>query len=344
MTSGRSWTRAAPWLLLVVTALSFARLWFVEYSWDDEALVKDNQLTGSLANLPELFVRDLWSTTRLPTLKSGYYRPLLLLSLAVDRAAFGLSSTFAHVHSLAWHLLAVWGLYGLLRRLLTPDEDTTTTGPALGSIELRALLGATVFALHPVQSEVLALVAARNDSMAAAFTVLALWILCSRTVSGGKLVGAGVLAFLGLLSKESAVLVPLLLLALDLARWGRPVGWRRYASLGAALAAYVGLRIAVDVGGELVPDEGNWALVGRHAAQVLGVYGSLVVWPWPLTPARHVHYLPHLGNTLLGLLVCLGLLGWLWARGPRKRLVLAGLVWAGLSFAPTLAATLDKGL
>ena len=103
--SSTSWfaTHKRPLLalvgLLAVTVLTFARLWWVELSWDDEALVKDNQVTASLANIPDFFTRDLWSTTRLSWLKSGYYRPLMLVSLAVDRAIYGLSSAGAHVHS-----------------------------------------------------------------------------------------------------------------------------------------------------------------------------------------------------------------------------------------------------
>ena len=139
-----------PWLrrngpllvLLLVTTLAYARLWGVGWSWDDEALILDNQVTGSLSNIGEFFTRDLWGTTRLESLKSGYYRPLFLLSLAIDRALFGLSSAAAHVHSLLWHLLVVVGLHGLIRKLVNPAA---------------ALTAATLFALHPVNVEVLAL-------------------------------------------------------------------------------------------------------------------------------------------------------------------------------------------
>ena len=139
--------------LLLLTALTYARLWGVEFSWDDEALIVDNQVTGALdlESVKAFFTRDLWSTTRLPTLKSGYYRPLMLLSLALDRAAFGLSSAAAHAHSLLWHLGAVAALFALIRRLLG-------AGPALA--------GSLLFALHPVQAEVLALVAKGLSSRA----------------------------------------------------------------------------------------------------------------------------------------------------------------------------------
>ncbi len=325
--------RLPGWLplaaLLLVTALAYARLAGVDFSWDDEALVVDNQLTGSLDNLGAFFTRDLWSTTRLPWLKSGYYRPLMLLSLALDRALFGLDSAEAHVHDILWHLAAVALLWALLRRLVEP-------GPALA--------GAALFALHPVQSEVLALVAARNDAMAAALALLALVLLVDRTAGWGRLLGGGAALLAALLCKESALLAPFMLLALDLARWRRPGAWPRYAALGLALAVYLGLRHHAGVDEAIAPAPGNLAVVARHALDIAGVYGRLVVWPWPLTPARHVHYLPPLHETLFGLVVFLGLVTWGLARGRHRALVVVGLVWALLSFLPSLAATVDKGL
>lgn len=320
----------APLLaLLALTALSYAALWPADFAWDDEALVRDNQWTGELSRWPELFRRDLWGTTRLSGLESGYYRPLFLLSLAVDRALFGLSASGAHAVSLGWHLLAVWALHALLGRLLAPD---------------RALLGATLFALHPVQSEVLALVAARNDSMAAAMTLGALWLLVDPPVRPARAALAGLLALGALLSKESAVLAPGLLLALDLARWRRPGPWGRYLPLMAALALYGGLRAWAGVQGSLDAAGTGLALVGSRLPQIAATYAGMVVWPWPLSPARHLHYLPELARTLPALLALLALIGLALWRGERRALVLAGLTWAALTWAPTLAATVDKGL
>jgi hypothetical protein len=339
------------WVLLVVTALAFAQLWGVEFSWDDEALIKDNQVTHSLANIGEFFTRDLWSTTRLSHLKSGYYRPLMLLSLAVDRALFGLSSGWAHLHSLLWHLGAVAGLYAVLVRLV----------PATA-----ALAGATLFAFHPTQIEVLALVAARNDAMAAALMLVALWLVLDtderRPV---RLAGGAVAALAALLSKESAVLAPFMLLALDLGRglwWGGKLGaqspsdpehadrspprfaWQRYAALLAALLVYLPLRRLADLDAAITPTSASLELVGSKVAQIIGVYGKLLVWPWPLTPARHIHYLPPAHETLLGAAVAVGLLGLAVWKSERRALALAGIGWALLTWAPSVAATVDKGL
>jgi hypothetical protein len=82
----------------------------------------------------------------------------------------------------------------------------------------------------------------------------------------------------------------------------------------------------------------------QHLGSLLGVYGGLLVWPWPLTPARHIHYLPPAGEVLFGAVVAAGLLGLAAAKGRHRTLVLAGLAWAVVTWAPSLAATLDKGL
>lgn len=316
-------------LLLTITLLAYAPLWDVAFSWDDEALIADNQMTGDLGNWKAFFLQDLWSTTRLSTLKSGYYRPLMLLSLAVDRALFGLHSGEAHLHSLIWHLLAVGTLYGLVNRLLGRNP---------------AVLAATVFALHPVQSEVMALVAARNDSMAATFVLGALWLLVDRDGRWPRLLGAGLLALLALLSKESAVLAPLMLLALDLARFRRPGGWQRYGALIAALLVYLPLRRLADLDAAIAPTAESLRLVTEHTGQILGTYAGLLVWPWPLTPARHVHYLAPFADTLPGLVAALSLFTLAVAKGKDRGLVIAGGAWALLTFVPSLAATFDKGL
>ena len=195
-----------------------------------------------------------------------------------------------------------------------------------------------------MQSEVLALVAARNDAMAAALVLAALGLLAPREVRPGRLLLAGLLALGGLLSKESAILAVVMLGALDLARWRRPGPFRRYAVLGAAVCAYLPLRRMADLDAAITPDAGAFSLLADNAIAVAGVYGKLVVWPWPLTPARHINYLPPIGDTLFGLVVLGSLAGAAVWRGERRALVLAGGAWAIASFVPSLAATLDKGL
>jgi protein O-mannosyl-transferase len=336
----------APLLVVVLVLVAYAPLWNADFSWDDGALVAENRLTGSLSNLLEFFRVDLWRTTRLPAPPSGYYRPLFLVSLAIDQAVAGLSPRIHHLDSLLWHIGTATVLYTLLRRI----------------VDYRlALAGMLFFALHPVQSEAVALVAARNDSMAAFFLLLSLLLLEDRSARAPKLVAGGLAGFFALLSKESAVLLPAFLLVLDLARrrWpGALTGaddasgvtpnvsrsWPRYAVLGVALAAYAVLRLWAGVGEAAIPKGDNWSLVARYTPQLAGVYSGLIVWPWPLSPARHIHYLPPFSVTLPRLLALAALLFAALRWGRNRPAVLLGLAWAVLAFAPTVLATVDKGL
>ena len=83
---------------------SYAALALAGFVWDDIPLVVNNTLTGEPSNLPLFFQVDLWETAGGVESASGYYRPLVLVSLALDRVLWGLSALGHHLHSLAWHV------------------------------------------------------------------------------------------------------------------------------------------------------------------------------------------------------------------------------------------------
>jgi hypothetical protein len=315
-------------LLLVFTAFCLSGLQNAGFSWDDYALVRDNAYTDDFSNWRVFFTTDLWQTTRLPVPPSGYYRPLFLLSLSLDRALFGLAPAGHHWHSILWHLGCVSLLYILVKRLLhTPG----------------ALVAAIIFALHPIQHETVALLAARNDSMAAFFTLATLLVFLERTASPLRLIAGGTLFFLALLSKESALLVPLILACIDWSRWGRLGQKRRFNVLLLGALGIFALRAAVDVPSADWPDSQEWSTIFSAIPQVTGTYLGMLFRPWPLTPARHINYLEPL-SALWPLLVS-GVAAFflLVHKGKERSLVWVGLLWAAISFAPSIFATLDKG-
>ena len=137
--------RQALLLLLALVGVAYVGALQAGFVWDDVPLVLRNRLTGDLANLPQFFAMDLWDGSPVDQGVSGYYRPLFLVSLAVDRALFGLSSVGAHAQSLLWHGIAVVLAFHLLRGWLGVE---------------RAFAAALVFGLHPIQSEAVIWVAA----------------------------------------------------------------------------------------------------------------------------------------------------------------------------------------
>lgn len=318
-------------LLLLLTCAAYAGLLHAGFVWDDEALVVRNSMTTDLANIPLFFTIDLWDGAPVEQGVSGYYRPLVLVSFAVDRALFGLWAPGHHLHSLAWHLLAVALLHGLQRRLVG---------------RWVALAGAAVFALHPAQSEAVAWVSARNDPMAAALGLGALLCVLPRDAGGGRLVAGGLLAWAALMAKESVVLLPVLLLVLDLVD-GRPGPLRRYLPLVAGVAFGIAQRLFFGVAGAAMPPAEGWHLLGDRALEVVGVYGAGLSVAWPLSGVRSLEWLPDepTWRTAAGIATVLLLLLAPWLRrGRPRRLALAGLAWLLLAVGPTLIPVADKGV
>jgi hypothetical protein len=325
------WHLALLGLLLLTAGVYGHGLWTAGFVWDDVPLILMNDALGRLDRVPSLFAEDLWSTSGAGEVHSGYYRPLVLLSFSLDKAMFGDQPLGYHLHSLAWHLLAVVALVAVLKDLV---------GEGAG------LAGATVFALHPVQSECVAWISARNDLMAAALCLGCIAVLQGRGRSRLRWWLGVTLACAAVLSKESALLLPLLVAVLD---WCRPRADRAPGGMAAVMLGIglaIGLRLLAGVGGATLPPMEGWALVGVHAVDWVGTLGASVIWPAPVTSARDLHWADlvpagrvAIGWGGLGLMLIVGLLH----RGRSRRLAMGGLLWVCASMALIVVPMADKG-
>jgi hypothetical protein len=318
-------------ILLLTVAVAYIGVWHAGFVWDDVPLVVQNQALGSFSALPSVFAGDLWASSGAGAVESGYYRPLVLLSFALDKALFGQWAPGYHLHNLLWHLAAVVMVHQLLTRLVE-------AGPAL--------LGATLFALHPVQSEVVAWISARNDAMATALGLAAV-VLVADATRGARVrwVAGAVLSCAAAWSKESAFLIPLLLLILDTAV-GRGRDWHRYASLLAGLGVAALGRILAGVGGAAWPPEEGWRLVGQEGHHLMGVLAASIIWPWPISSLRDLHWMdaePMVHIVVGWAAMGLGAAVLAVLQGRDRRVFAGGAVWAVASIALTLVPIADKG-
>jgi hypothetical protein len=126
-------------------------LWACFY-WDDHPLVLANT---QLSSIPAMFSGDLGVAMSTP-----FYRPLFLLSVALDQALWPGWAPGYHLQDLAWHVLNVGLLFQVVRRRAGVFAATSA---------------ALIFGLHPVQSEAVAWVSARNDPLCAAGVIGVLW-------------------------------------------------------------------------------------------------------------------------------------------------------------------------
>ncbi len=248
--------------------------------------------------MPFAELGTLWSA---PVAEGGpgaaYYRPVAMTILAV---AGRIGPVPIHLLALVLHCASTFALVYLFRTLRAP------------------LLGAIVFAVHPLAGEVLGWASALPDALAVALTLGALVWSTRPTLNV-------VLLLLAILSKETAaVMAAGLLLACGSGRGA----WIRWA---AAVMVAMSLRVAAGVGSlpisfdklELVPSALGWG------------WGA-VVWPLPLHVVRDVTVSPP-EVVIMGWLV-IAAAAW---RSGRSREAWAGLLLFISAFLVALPVVLD---
>lgn len=248
----------------------------------DDAFFVPARYTLSLPSVAQMFREDTWSSTGAP---QGTYRPLTILSIAVNGAMFGRSPAGYHATNIALHVLASVLVYVLVLQLIGAGNAWA------------AALAAAIFAVHPIHTEAVDSVFNRSEILA---TIGVAAGLCAirrwheqRAVLAWSL--AAVLYFLALLCRESAVTLPVLaalMLWFTHADEAPAQRLRRILPvlfLAIPLAEYILLRgfalatqtqSAVPVlGVEIEQDLASRLL---YSAAAVREYVRMMIWPWPL--------------------------------------------------------------
>ena len=221
-------SRRWPLLCALVAVLVHWRAFGNEFALDDILLVESNPAITSLAHIPRLFVEPYWNVAGE---NYGLYRPVTIASLAINRAALGAGPFGFHLVNVLLHA-AVAALVWFALRLAGTHYGT-------------AFLGGLLFAVLPIHTEAVANIAGRAELLAALF-VLAAWI--AHRHAKGAVAAAFYLA--AILSKESAILAPLLFFADDVMRGRETIPRRRrlvlcYATACAAMLVLRGVALGV---------------------------------------------------------------------------------------------------
>jgi tetratricopeptide (TPR) repeat protein len=255
-------------LLLFLPALGY------DLVWDDLGLLNAVERTVGMSGIRGLFTTSFSTEVGQPT---PYYRPVPCVSLALDAWLGGGRPAFFHGTNVALHVansLLVW----LLARRFVASRSA-------------ALLAALLFAVHPVHVESVAFVSGRTDLWAAFLSLLATlawWVSRTGDERMRRLAAAASVCFYAFacLAKETAIVVPLVLVAWDLlersVRADIP-GWIRRNGVWLActacwLIAYLAMRVTV-VGATAGEDAPNRL---GSSVNVVFEYMRLVVAPWPL--------------------------------------------------------------
>jgi len=234
-----------------------------------------------------------------------------------------------------WVYSVVWQVFGsgqswpyhLVNILLHAGVGASLVvvlGPVVG--RTAAVVGAVVWAVHPVHTEAVTYVSGTADPLSLLFL---LWAL--HAGSQGRRGAAVVLFVLSVLSKESGVVFLPCLLVWDYCTGRlerRKAGW--YAVVGVVTVGYLVLRHVVLAGR---PGPEGVALVPRVLTgfATLPVYVRLLVFPDRLALERHLAYLTDWrdGQFLAGLVIFLVLVGVLVVFRGKRRIFFCGAWFAG---------------
>jgi Flp pilus assembly protein TadD len=272
-----------------------------------------------------------------------------MVSLAANRALLGEEAFGYRLVNLILHALVTLLVFALGRRLASAQ-------PGASRAVRPALLAALLFAVHPVHTEVLGLVVGRAELLAAAGSlgcILAFLQGREREIDPGAggpwpLYAVALACFVaGFLSKENAVVAPLLAIMAGRVVQGRAFP-RRFALLsGAALVAALGVRFAA-IGSldsrEFVSSVDNpIAHAGflpalLTAFKVIAGYAGLLVFPRRFSIDYSFDAIPLVRGAdpaaLLGGALVLGCALAAWIGWKRGGVVAFSFAWIGVALAP----------
>ena len=334
--------RLAVVIVLALTCLVYADTTRYQFTYDDRGQILENPALRSWSYAGRCFTQHVWQAQH-PEGTGNYYRPLFNLYLLVIYQLFHLNPAGGHVLMVILHMVATLLVYLLARRLLK-DEGT-------------ALVAALIFGVHAVHIESVAWISGVTEPMLTLFLVGA-FLAYLRWRGGplakgehdGEQVTPGpakwlVLSFglftLALLSKETALVMPALIIAYELQFSERgkrlSLAIRRSVPFFALAGAYLVVRLIVLQG----MSHASWNLpvsvTLMTLPSVLWFYIRLLLWPVGLSAFYDTPYVTRPDAVFW--LMCLGLAavaGALWVWGRRSKPAAFAAVLMVLPILPVL--------
>jgi len=335
-----------PTWLFIFTVLVFAGGLGGDFVMDDWPVIKENSKITNTAYIPDYFTRGVWANTDLAeqagVAGNTLYRPMFLLLLNVSYQLWGDSALGYHALNLTLHAINTILVYFLILGFLSPAK------------RMVAGMSAAIFAVHPVHVESVAWIAGITDPLVSIF-LLGGFLFHRR--SQQQIIGksqqwlasiAAPLCFaLALLSKETAIFFPLILIVYDLlfqrSKLSSKSSIGRYLAYAGLLLLYFMLRSNA-LSSDDIQQAGVWSRLNFEnfatLLTFLSHYMQLLIFPAPLeyyySPPK-----PGMLALLVGSLIIAGALFHLpYALRKKQALYTLSLTWVVITLLPALPIAL----
>ena len=170
-----------------------------EFIRDDINLVKYNTYIKDWSKVLNIFMENAGSGS-LARVKSDAYRPLQMFTYMIDYSIWGLNVLGYHITNTLLHILVALLIYWLIYILYNN--------------RLLSFFTSIIFVVHPVNTEAVSYISGRGDPLSASFILLCIifYIKYLHSESIGLYLSILLSCILAILSKENALILPILLL------------------------------------------------------------------------------------------------------------------------------------
>lgn len=224
-----SGTLLVPAVIIVLACLAvYFNALFNDFVYDDKFQVIENRWIKDIRYVPDIFSTDVWKFSGEAEATSNYYRPMMHVGYMLAYLIFGLEAWGFHLVNILFHAGASILVFVITARLL--GEEGKRDEASSGQHSFRSILStflssppfiaALLFAVHPVHTEAVTWVAGFPEVCFTFFFLLSLYLyIVASTEDGRRSTGVYVLSaasfFVAVLSKETALTLPIVLIAYD---------------------------------------------------------------------------------------------------------------------------------
>ncbi|MGQ9846460.1 MAG: tetratricopeptide repeat protein [Bacteroidales bacterium] len=345
-----SWSKYRYWIVFLLTFVLYGNTVFNDYALDDAIVITQNDFTQKgIAGIPDIFKNELFTgffKVKKDLVAGGRYRPLSMLTFALEVEFFGLNPHVSHFINVLLFAFLCLLLFLVLEKLFLQRFDANSW------IQHIPFLTTLLYLAHPIHTEVVANIKGRDEIMSLLGALASFYFILKFIENNEKwinLLWTFITYLLAMLSKEIAatfiVTIPLALWFFTNAK-PKTIFQITLPLISAAIIYFAIRQSVVGQGGiKTMPELMNNSFLEMNTSQkyatimyTMGIYIKLLFFPHPLTYDYYPYHIPitewshwHAWGSLLLILF----LAWIALKNfMKKSLISFSILFYAVSLAP----------